>query len=63
MSSMKTHRVLMHISLKFILNGPIDNKSTLLNNDLAANGPQAITRTNINPVYWRIYSWPGRIYI
>ena len=48
------------ISLKFVPNEPVDNKSALVQgNGLAPNRRQAITRTNDDPVQWRINASPG----
>ena len=53
-------RISIQISLKFVPNGPIDNKSaTVLSNGLAPNRWQVITRTEDDPVYWCIYAALG----
>ena len=52
--------VLTKISLKFVPEGPIDNKPSIgLDNGLATNRWQAIIYPNVDPVHWCIYAAPG----
>ena len=52
--------ILIQISLKFVLDGPIENKSALVQvNGLAPNRWQAITWVNVDPVHCRIYGTLG----
>ena len=49
--------ILIRIQLKFVPKSPIENKPALDQvSGLAPNGRQAITWTNADPVYWRIYA-------
>ena len=50
--------ILIQILLKFVPNGPIDS-STVSGKGLVPNGRQAITWTNADPVYCRIYATLG----
>ena len=52
---------LIEISLKFVANGPINNKTSIgTDNVLALNRQQAIISTNNGLVYWYISHYQGR---
>ena len=53
-------RISIQISLKFVPKGSIDNKPALVSgNGLSLNRRQAITWSNADPVYRRIYAALG----
>ena len=53
----KKFSILIQISLKFVSEGPIANKSALVHaNGFASNRRQAITCTNADPIHWCIYA-------
>ena len=54
--------VLIKISLKFVMKGPIDNDPLLVwDNGLATNRRHAIIWNIAGPNHWRIYAAPGEM--